>query len=156
DLALYDGAAGVAWAAAHLAHRLPAADRDARLDRFDRRVERALRAHRGHRDYDLVSGWVGLGVYALERLPRPGARRCLARVVELLDTAAERTPAGVTWRTAPALLPAPQRREYPDGYYNLGLAHGVAGAIGLLAAALAANVARRTARTLLDGAVPWL
>ena len=49
-----------------------------------------------------------------------------------------------------------QRTEAPDGYYNLGLAHGVPGVIALLGAACATGVAAGTARPLLDGAVAWL
>src|SRR5262249_34331610 len=42
------------------------------------------------------------------------------------------------------------------GYYNLGLAHGVPGVLGLLGRVCATGVARGKARSLLDGAVRWL
>lgn len=107
-------------------------------------------------EYDLVSGLVGLGVYALERLPRPAAQQCLAAVLDRLDELAERDAGGVTWFTPPALLPEHQRARCPDGYYNLGLAHGVPGVIALLGRAWAAGVDRERVGALLHGALAWL
>jgi hypothetical protein len=46
--------------------------------------------------------------------------------------------------------------EYPDGYYNVGLAHGVPGVIATLARIHEAGVARPRAAELLDGAVRWV
>ena len=48
------------------------------------------------------------------------------------------------------------RPTYPSGYFNLGVAHGVPGVIGLLGGMCAAGVAAAPARRLLDGAVAWL
>ncbi|HEY0784065.1 MAG TPA: lanthionine synthetase LanC family protein, partial [Thermoanaerobaculia bacterium] len=107
----------------------------------------------GSDSYDLVGGLVGLGVYALERLPRPGGRECLERVIALLAARAERTVEGVTWRTPQRYVPADLRGQYPEGYYNLGIAHGVPGVVALLAAA---ETVERWRRDLLDGAVAWL
>ncbi|HVR07898.1 MAG TPA: lanthionine synthetase C family protein [Thermoanaerobaculia bacterium] len=119
-------------------------------------------------DYDLIRGLAGLGVYALERLPRPSAVACLAKIVDRLSETAEHGPQGTTWHTAPALLPDWQRELFPKGYYNLGMAHGVPAVIALLRAAAAAaarlgaagdpaaaGLAPR-ARALADGAIRWL
>jgi hypothetical protein len=107
-------------------------------------------------DYDLIRGLTGMGVYALERLPRPSAVACLEAVVERLAELAETGPEGVTWFTLPELLAPWQREVFPAGVYNLGVAHGMPAVIGLLAAACAAGVARDRARPLLAGAVRWL
>jgi lantibiotic modifying enzyme len=107
-------------------------------------------------DYDLVGGLVGIGVYALERLPRASAAKCLKVIVDRLDETAERKAEGITWLTHPDLLPEHQRAQCPNGYYNLGLAHGVPGVIALLGQVCAAGVATRKARPLLDGAVKWV
>jgi hypothetical protein len=107
-------------------------------------------------DYDLISGLVGMGVYALERLPRPAARQCLEAILDRLDERAEHGPDGTTWHTPPAHLPPHQLVQHPGGYYNLGLAHGVPGVIGLLGAMWAADVARPRVAPLLAQAVAWL
>jgi hypothetical protein len=107
-------------------------------------------------DYDLISGLVGMGVYVLERLPRPAAQQCLEAILDRLDELAERGPDGTTWHTPPAHLPPHQLVQHPGGHYNLGLAHGVPGVIGLLGAMWAAGVARARVAPLLEQAVAWL
>jgi hypothetical protein len=59
------------------------------------------------------------------------------------------------------LLPPHQRKDCPNGFYNVGLAHGVPGVIALLGQVCATadkrlRVARAKARSLLDDAVVWL
>jgi lantibiotic biosynthesis protein len=119
-------------------------------------------------DYDLIRGLTGLGVYALERLPRPSALQCLGKIVERLAENAESGPQGITWHTAPELLPDWQRKLFPTGYYNLGVAHGVPGTIAVLAATARATArlaaageprareVAESARDLASGAVRWL
>jgi lantibiotic biosynthesis protein len=153
---LYSGFSGVAWAAAHLSGPAPDVDEEDLNQDIDAALLTHLRRSPWRREYDLISGLVGLGVYALERLPRPVAAACLEQVVARLDETAERHDDGTTWLTEPRLVPPSQRAEAPNGYYNLGLAHGVPGAIALLGAACASGVAAATARPLLDGAVAWL
>ena len=97
----------------------------------------------------------------MERLPRKNAIDCLELVVDRLDETAQRNGNGVTWLTAPELLPEHQREQCPEGHYNLGLAHGVPGVIALLGHVCATNEkklqgTRRKARSLLNGAVTWL
>lgn len=144
----------------------PLADIDAALLRFLERTPWTA-------DYDLIRGLAGFGVYALERLPRHSALLCLSRIVDRLSETAEQGPQGTTWHTAPELLPDWQRKLFPQGYYNLGMAHGVPAVIALLAAAAAAadrlapsatdsaadpdpRVLAARARALREGATRWL
>jgi hypothetical protein len=115
-----------------------------------------VRAQPWPHDYDLISGLVGMGVYALERLPRPAAQQCLEAIIDRLDERAERGPDGTTWHTPPAHLPAHQLVHHPGGHYNLGLAHGVPGVVGLLGAMWAAGVAQERVAPLLEQVVTWL
>jgi hypothetical protein len=159
---LYSGLAGVGWALAHLGDRLTGLDGEDDLAQIDDALLSHLDRSPWPDDYDLVSGLVGFGVYALERLSpgadaaRPAATACLERVIAHLAQTAERRPEGVTWWTSPAWLPPETRAEHPRGYYNLGLAHGVPGVIALLGQACAAGAHVPTARPLLEGAVRWL
>lgn len=150
---LYGGFGGVAWTLEHLRGRLfeedgedPGADVAAAL------VEHvSLSPWLGH--YDLISGLVGFGVYALERHPHAGGRECMERVLARLAETSERRPDGLSWLTRAELLFAKDLENYPAGYYNVGVAHGVPGVIGLLAQACAAGF---DAREMLDGAVAWV
>jgi lantibiotic modifying enzyme len=151
---LYSGFSGVSWAVEHLQGRLIETEDDPGED-----IAAALAEHleitpwRG--DYDLISGLVGYGVYALERLPRRLGRECVERVVARLDETAEKGEGTVTWLTRPELLPPKTRDENPEGNYNAGVAHGVPGVISLLGEVCAAGIAVDRARPLLEGAVAW-
>lgn len=149
---LFDGFPGVAWTSEHLA--------DEDDDDGTSEIDVVLVAHLSRTpwtgEHDLVSGLVGLAVYALERLPHPSARRCLELVLDRLEETAERAAGRATWRTWPWFLPEPARHEFPDGYYNLGAAHGVPGVVAVLAAMSAAGVGGDRARLLYDEAAAWV
>jgi hypothetical protein len=161
--ALYSGFTGVAWVAEHLERLLgdeeePEADEEEDMnEEIDEALLMALAGPSSwHGDYDLISGLVGFGVYALERFPRPGAVRCLEAIVDRLDETAERNGQDVTWFNPPETLPAISLEQTPLGCYNLGVAHGVPGVIALLADAWRLGIRQEKARPLLEGAVRWL
>jgi lantibiotic modifying enzyme len=156
EASFYSGLTGIGWALAHLRGRLPGLDGEEDLTEIDDALLGHLGQLRWTGDYDLISGLVGFGIYALERLPRPRPAACLERVINHLAATAERRAEGVTWWTNPAWLPADTRDKYPRGYYNLGLAHGVPGVVALLGLACAAGVACDKARPLLNGAANWV
>jgi lantibiotic modifying enzyme len=159
---LYSGLTGLGWTMAHLHRRVPGLDGEDNLAEIDEVLWHHLDQSPWSDDYDLISGLVGFGVYALERLSsaaeaeRPTAAACLERVVDHLAATAERQAQGITWWTDPKWLPAATRQKSPSGYYNLGLAHGVPGVIALLGQACAAGIAIAKARPLLEEAVHWL
>jgi hypothetical protein len=147
---LLKGFAGVAWVNHHVRERLFGGVGDDN-DAIDATLLRLLRRSRWKGEFDLLYGLVGLGVYALERLPRRDARAMLAHIVRHLGCMAERQASGLTWLTSPHGI-----AFTPEGSYSLGMAHGVPGVIALLARAVTAGVAMRQARALLVRAVPWL
>jgi lantibiotic modifying enzyme len=155
NASLYAGFSGVAWAA-ELVDRLDpdAEDRNEAID--DVLLRLLSRTDHWRAPYDLVTGVTGLGVYALQRHPRPVANECLRRVVELLHDRAEHDQHGLYWWTAPAELHEEWRKRYPSGRADLGVAHGVAGTIALLGGICGAGIEQATARPLLEGAVRWL
>jgi hypothetical protein len=100
----------------------------------------------------------GLGFYALERRAQPLALKCLKRVLHHLEGTARPESGGFTWYTSPRYLPPAYRMKGPDGYSNLGVAHGVPGVISFLGSACAClePSALPQARPLLEGGVAWL
>lgn len=154
--ALYSGFTGVAWAAELVDGLLGTGDGD-RNETIDAAVASLL-----HRElpeavpYDLINGLTGLGVYALVRRPGAAGADCLAAVVHQLARRARRDSDGVYWWTPPALLLGPQRERYPDGGVDLGVAHGMAGVLPLLARAHALGAGGDVAGPLLADAVRWL
>ncbi|TQF17512.1 Lanthionine biosynthesis cyclase LanC [Myxococcus llanfairpwllgwyngyllgogerychwyrndrobwllllantysiliogogogochensis] len=154
-MALHSGVSGVAWALEHV-HGGGAEEEGDALEDVDAALAQRLAVSPWTAPQDLITGLVGLGVYALERLPRADARRCLEDVVARLAESAETCPEGLTWKTLPRWLPEAQRRELPDGRHDLGVAHGVPGIIVVLAGAARAGVAEPEARRLLHGAWSWV
>jgi len=147
---LYGGVARIGWTIAHV---VDAEEADVACAPLDEAL-RAVIAGGGVPDYDLIGGIVGIGVYALER---GEAGRPIAEVVlDELERRARPYGGGIGWHTEPALLPEHQRELAPEGYWNLGVAHGIPGAIALLARFAAAGIAPERSRRLLDGAVALL
>jgi lantibiotic biosynthesis protein len=154
-MSLYSGFTGIAWAADLVGRLLPgeAAERN---DDIDLALAQAIRHYPKNGPYDLIDGLTGLGTYALARWPRPSAVECLTGIVAELDGRARRDADGVYWWTPAAALTGPRGQLYPAGGVDVGVAHGVAGVLPLLARACGLGVAEATARPLLDGAIRWL
>ncbi len=108
------------------------------------------------RDYDLINGLVGYGVYFLERWPGAASAEALKLLIDHLEALAKPMDPGVAWYSGPGLLPQWQRELCPEGYFNLGVAHGIPGIIHLLDEVAAVGVERGRAERLLEGAVDWL
>ncbi|NMO13528.1 hypothetical protein HPC49_09720 [Pyxidicoccus fallax] len=152
DASLFRGFTGLAWALAHL----DAADADGLEDVDEQLEEVAAGAPAPGRGLDLISGLAGVGVYALERLPDPRARALLARVAVRLTEAAQRAPQGRGWWTPAEHLPPTKRERFPSGAWDLGLAHGAAGMLAVLAGAHRAEVLTPAGRDVLMGARTFL
>jgi lantibiotic modifying enzyme len=156
NASLYGGFTGVAWAAELVDPLDPnAGDRSEAVD--DALLRLLSRADRWSAPYDLIVGLTGIGVYALQRYPRPVATECLRRVVERLHECARHDEHGLYWWTPPEeILDEESRKRYPSGRADLGVAHGAAGVVALLGGICGAGVEQVTARPLLEGAVSWL
>lgn len=149
------GFPGTAWAVQHLSGWFIDASDDV-LEAVDEAlitiVEEAQTV-----TYDLQYGLVGYGLYALERQSAPLAKRLLESVVKRLADTALPGRVGTTWRSVAAeWIESPLRRELVQGLYWPDVMNGVAGICGLLAGAIRAGVATKTARRLLDGALTWV
>lgn len=141
---LYHGYLGLAWAVEHLTGReAPAEGEEDLNEEIDAALLSLLRHAPWRGEFDLLSGLVGWGVYALERLPRPSARAILPLIVKRLAECAEPGVRGAVWRD-----PGNAGRD-PDP----GMAHGAAGVIALLARMLREGAASPEAALLLAAAV---
>lgn len=152
---LYDGGlAGIGWTCSHV---LDGGAEDV-LGVIDEALVGVLDIDRWNASNDLAQGLVGLGVYFLERLAEnPNAdlaRNGLDRVVRHLDRNSHRSDCGTTWITTVDVMPEHFRTKYPDGFYDLGLAHGVPGMIAFLSRA--ARIGNERAGTLADEALHWV
>jgi hypothetical protein len=154
--ALYWGFSGVAWAISYVNGRLRTNARD-RLGGIDEILSGFLRREPWRGLYDLISGLAGFGVYARERRRAAGGLEMMRTVVSRLAELAEAQPesGGLAWRTFADRSPLQQRPDFPSECFDLGMAHGVAGLIAMLAASHEDDANAR-AGELLDGAMRWL
>jgi hypothetical protein len=153
---LFAGFSGVAWAAQQV-DQLLGDDGEDRNEAIDEAVQGLV--HRYAADdtpYELIQGLTGLGVYALARLPRPAGTEILTTVTQQLARRARHDRDGAYWWTPPSLLHGSRRTAFPDGGVDLGMAHGMAAVLPLLAGTAALGIAQQTAGPLLDDAVRWL
>ena len=151
---LIHGFCGIAWVTAYLEQgALAATDVDRHTAIEDALLEYIPDIAR--RDgLELVGGLVGCGLYALERWPASSARRGLDEILDVLREAATVDEAGTHWPTVPPDGCTDWRAAHPEGYDDLGLAHGHAGIVGFLAACAARGVPH--AESTLRSAVHWL
>lgn len=152
---LYFGFSGTSWVATHLAGRLFEETQDNCLE-IDEVLLATLADPLWNRRYELLSGVVGMGVYARERLPRPSAVRLIEAVVGRLEACAERSAAGAAFFNPVDTLSPEYRDAAPHGWYNLGIAHGIAGVIAFLGSLCRVGVAAERAAPLLADSVAWL
>ncbi len=153
---LCSGFTGVAWTVEHLRGRLFDVDGEDAGAEIAATHARLLDCTPWPLEFDLISGLVGHGIYALERMPRPLGRECLEFTLARLAESAERGPRGAAWWTPPRLMTGHKRDEAPEGLYDLGIAHGNPGVIALLGEACSRGVAVEVAQPLLAEAVAWL
>ncbi|MCX5747625.1 MAG: hypothetical protein NT062_34600 [Proteobacteria bacterium] len=139
---LFSGYAGTGFVMHQLADVI--GDTGEVLAQLDELIATAVATAPWTYELELMTGIVGLGVYGLER----GLSTIVDRVVAHLDARAERLDHAIAWRTIDA-----NETVFPAGYHNLGIAHGQAGVIGFLAAAISMSP---HATTLLPGALAWL
>lgn len=149
---LYSGFAGVGWVLAHLTRELFEGDGDLTLE-IDDALRQMLAGITEDVPFELVGGLAGYGSYLVERLPNAGCAELIDRVIGLLH--ASRDGNGV-WFSKPEWLPQWQRELMPRGHYNLGVAHGIPGVIGFLAAAQHAGVRDPRVARLANDAVQWV
>jgi lantibiotic biosynthesis protein len=149
-VSLHGGLAGLGFTLAHVLD----GGAEEELEVIDEALLGVL-AERWDGSLDLAQGVVGVGVYFVERLaknPRAAlAADGLDRIVRLLERTSIRTDAGATWLTTLDAM----RGQYPDGFHDCGVAHGVPGMIGFLSRARRVQNSCRT-RGLCDDAARWL
>jgi hypothetical protein len=143
------------------------------LEEYDARLLETLEA--GELDdskYDPLHGWSGVLLYAAHRAGTELGEQLAAMAYERLRDSSRQDEDGSYWTELPEHFAPARIREFgdpsirpfmeaallqhPDGRVNLGLAHGNAGVIGALSAAVHAGCVPPEAADLLGQASDWL
>lgn len=157
-VSLFGGLCGLGWTVEHISQALneQASQREDLNEEVDAAVIGQLLPPKRVCVFDLINGLVGQGVYFLERWPLGRSEEGLRLVIRGLNESAENASGTSTWRTAPEVLPDRERKLYPNGYYNLGLAHGVPGVLHFLCQVVETGIETETVNCLLDRTLAWL
>lgn len=154
---LLNGLTGLAWTLRHLERLLTGQADPETTEEVDEMLLRMVRISPWTWHFDLTQGLAGIGAYALEHPDPALARDLIGHIVQRLEDLALCQDGGVFWRTPPELIYLEAVREkHPDGYFNLGLAHGIPGVLAVLARAWRGGLAPPSTLRLIDGAVTWL
>jgi len=108
--------------------------------------------------FDVISGLTGVGRYLLLRRETPACRQALESVLACLMALSHEDAEGVPhWYTPPGLLgDSFHESSFPAGNLNLGLAHGIPGALALLSLAAMQEVQLPGQLEAIDRIVGWL
>ncbi len=154
---LYRGISGIAWVVQHLRGFFYEDEPDDPENDPNMEIDRVLMDNRwAPEKFDLWEGCVGLGVYALERLPYPGAKKFLELLINRLDQLSTHSDQGIAWFTIPETIRRKTQPTFSGGYYDLGVAHGAPGVISFLSRVHTLGISQDITGKLLDGAVSWL
>jgi len=156
SLGFFGGISGIAWTCHHLDRLLTGEASPDTTEEVDLAIADGVRVTPWTWHYDLVYGLAGIGRYALDHPDRTFAADVIQQIVKRLDELAIERDGGLTWLTANVRIPKTAGQNYPEGRFNLGLAHGVPGLIAMLGQVCQAGLAGDQGRRLLEGAVTWL
>jgi len=151
---LFEGFPGVAWVANHLCLRgfmedgedLCVAVDEALLDWLKNGAASSMSC-------ELIGGLAGLGLYGLGRWHTEAGREIVRLVVEALSASAIEHQGLRTWFNTADEFSDPEERQ-AQGCFNLGLSHGVPGALVFLSKAGALGL--KEAENLARSAGAWL
>lgn len=157
DSSLHYGFAGIAWVYQHLANISYFEGFDpANLDEIDSHVFTGIEKNFELKNYDLLAGMVGQGIYLLERMPHPGAKKYLEKLVDLFESMSEKDDHGIYWREYRHWDVENYQNGKPKDVLNLGVAHGMPAITGLLAHLYKAGVNPEKTKQLLTQSMNWL
>ena len=153
---LYAGFTGVAWAVEHLQAEVFGPEPEDPNAEVDEVLLDHLDPATWEGSYDLISGLVGYGVYALARAHRASGRALLERVLDLLDARAIPQDGGVAWMSEERDWSTLAEGRPWTHRWNLGVAHGIPGVLGLLASLAERGIGGGRAVRLHDAGMAWL
>jgi lantibiotic modifying enzyme len=145
------------WAARAVDQLLGEADNTRFCRDFDEALLESLHeTDEWNAPYDLIYGLVSIGAYGLCASADSCGMQIVERVLQLMQALSIEHGEHQWWPTTPRNGPTPIMERHPQGYCDLGLAHGNAGVAAFLARAVMQNIARESAAAMLAKLLPWL
>lgn len=107
--------------------------------------------------YDVITGISGAGIYLLERRDFDAPRKTMDAVLKCLVDLCVEEEGGPRWRTPPGrMYDEKMASQFPGGFYNCGLAHGIPGPLAAMSIASLAGVQIPGMDAAIRGIASWL
>jgi lantibiotic biosynthesis protein len=156
--ALYEGVFALPYVLSVLGKIIPMRCDEKGIGRLENAIFSYLNSNGRRLLPEFVNGLSGLGLYFMRAsggpLARDGAKLCISLIAEKAEI--KENHGNITWFTKPEGVPLLAQELYPDGYYDIGLAHGVSGILAFLAESLLFSADQQIVREILPKAVDWL
>jgi lantibiotic modifying enzyme len=151
---LLEGITGIAWAVEHL-KRIGVNVDDVEIDgEVDDYVLSVLDT--SVPEYpEVAGGAAGIGIYALERFPCGRSAEILLNVITVIRRMAVQRGDVAWWYVGSKMVAARNRQKAPDGYWDLGMAHGNAG-IALFLVSVLERIPDRSLEELVRSSIRFL
>jgi len=151
-----EGVCGVAWAIHHISAMLGSPASSDSTHAVDSVIYELLKKQVSwENSYDLIHGLVGIGVYALERLPLEiGQDLAHLVVLRLMEAATHNSDDGPWLRRGPKGQFS--REVEKKSFFDLGMPTGIPGVIAFLSLAIRNNISVAESSRMLQRAVSWL
>jgi len=114
------------------------------LDNFDSYVLQGIKDYNFTKDYDIFTGYLGLGMYLLERFPKKNAVIGIKQIIELIQETTVLTEEYAYWI------------ESKTNKINLGLAHGIPSIIIFLSKCYQFDIESIKCRFLIENGIRWM
>jgi len=154
---LFGGLAGIGWIMDHLKRYvfMQEVDEDF-MQEVDEILLNALEEDSWSGHYDLIQGVVGIGVYFLERYAENKVtKNTLERIFYHIVNLAEIDTNGARWYVSPNFIDSRALKNYPDGRYDFGVAHGIPAVIAMIARLIENQVLSREQLTFFHNSLTW-
>jgi hypothetical protein len=157
-LGLARGATGLGWAIEHVRREFLWTSEGDPNEALDEILAKHVDVNSQNHPLGLLDGMSGIGVYFIERLGTRPALPVLERILLCLVEAREgKMGFGRTWWTPPVFVHESLRASRrPFGHYDLGVAHGVPGIMGLLGQLARVGVGHSLVVGMLRRGIAWL
>lgn len=145
-----DGISGFAWAVEHLVQQRFIAREDVPfLDEFDQVIYKQMTQQIRNEDWDFLHGYIGSGIYFIERLHKPKSIEYLQELLIGLEKQSTKEGDQIYWTGI---------SEIEEGAIgcNLGLAHGMGSIISFLSRLINIKETEERATYLMNGALNYM
>jgi lantibiotic modifying enzyme len=172
DFSLFDGLAGICFAVLQASRkktryvRLLSSLEQYLIEEIKRKILRVKKKLKDSaplrmEEFDLISGFTGMGIYLLQNLDSPISVDLLQEIcecaVKLSDDRMVEGKVVPGWHIPAEYQFLPEEKiEYPKGNFNLGLAHGISGVLAFLSTLALRGVTGVGHREAIEKMARWL